>query len=82
MYHNIYRSTTCTPHHHLPSSIVEHSSVHLDGLGVCAYGPVKGAIRCTASISLYLDIFQYLVLFLGILIEYVRVFDLAGGAPA
>ena len=24
MYHNIYRSTTRTPHHHLPISIVEH----------------------------------------------------------
>ena len=26
MYHNIYRSTTRTLHHHLPSSIVEHSA--------------------------------------------------------
>ena len=26
MYHNIYKSTTRTPHHHLPSSIVEHSA--------------------------------------------------------
>ena len=26
MYHNIYKSTTRTPHHRLPSSIVEHSA--------------------------------------------------------
>ena len=29
MYHNIYKSTTGTPHHHLPSSIVEHSAPNL-----------------------------------------------------
>ena len=27
MYYNIYKSNTRTPHHHLPSSIIEHSAV-------------------------------------------------------
>ena len=29
MYHNVYKSTARTSHHHLPSSIVEHSAVHI-----------------------------------------------------
>ena len=29
MYHNIYKSTTCTPHHHLPSSIFDYSATLL-----------------------------------------------------
>ena len=42
MYHNIYRSTTRTTHHHLPSSIVEHSAGRVIGrakkLGRNSYG--------------------------------------------
>ena len=30
MYNDIYKSNTGTPHHHLPSSIVEHSAVLWD----------------------------------------------------
>ena len=45
MYHNIYKSTTRTPHHHLPSSIVEHSSGGIDASSVVQRGAFQKLVE-------------------------------------
>ena len=58
MYHNIYKSTTRTPHHHLPSSIVEHSAIDY-GIYDLAYNKIKGILNASLCVEGKMDKWNY-----------------------
>ena len=77
VFHNTYRSTTRTPHHHLPSSIVEHNALrpsrelvwHLStqvnngflAVQITVFDPRRGNRRCFIPFQLTLWSIQVLL---------------------